>query len=203
MDGAQMHGGWFAKSKCGSFDSSAHADSLRMTGAHVGYRYPTSQNRDVGHPIVSASWRCFPCPQRRGTSAPDMGRPKVGEEFLRSHSFVRDGERMDGAQMRGGWFAKSKCRSFDSSAHAGSLRMTGAHMGYRYPTSQNRDVGHPIVAASWRCFPCPQRRVTSTPGMGHPKVGQEFLRSHPFVRGGERMGGAQMCGDWFAKNECG
>lgn len=36
--------------------------------------------------------------------------------ILRSHPFVRCGERMDGAQMCGGWFAKGECRSpFDSS----------------------------------------------------------------------------------------
>ena len=110
-------------------------------------------------------------------------------KILRSHSFVRDGERMDGAQMCGGWFAKSKCRSFDSSAHTDTLRMTGAHMGYRYPTSQNRDVGHPIVAASWRCFPCPQRRGASAPDMGRPKVGERFCDpTHSFATANEWMG---------------
>jgi hypothetical protein len=71
----------------------------------------------------------------------------------------------------------------------GSFRMTGAHVGYRDPTSQNRNVGHPIVSASWRCFPCPQRRVTSTPGMGHPKVGERFCDpTHSFAATNEWMG---------------
>ena len=63
----------------------------------------------------------------------------------------------------------AKCRSFDSSAAADSLRMTGVGLGSCFPTSQKRDVGHPCFVRGWK------RRV-------------EVCAIPPFRKRRERMG---------------